>query len=81
MSESLPDTVDVVVRGTCLTESIIAVAYSRSGFSVLNLDRNMFYGGDWASFNLTTISEWVEQEKKAPDGEVDVSKYSDKLTE
>ncbi|VDO61494.1 unnamed protein product [Heligmosomoides polygyrus] len=81
MSESLPDTVDVVVLGTGLTESIIAAACSRSGFSVLHLDRNKFYGGDWASFNLTTIGDWVEQQKKAPDGEVDVSKYSDKLTE
>lgn len=42
MSESLPDTVDVVVLGTGLTESIIAAACSRSGFSVLHLDRLVF---------------------------------------
>ncbi|WKY00297.1 hypothetical protein Q1695_014837 [Nippostrongylus brasiliensis] len=81
MSESLPDSVDVIVLGTGLTESIIAAACSRSGLSVLHLDRNKFYGGDWASFNLTTIGDWVEQQQKAPEAEADVSKYGDKLAD
>ncbi|EYC05587.1 hypothetical protein Y032_0081g1462 [Ancylostoma ceylanicum] len=81
MTESLPDSVDVVVLGTGLTESIIAAACSRSGLSVLHLDRNKFYGGDWSSFNLSTINDWVEQQKKASEAEADVSKYKDKVTD
>uniref|UniRef100_A0A7I4Z8X8 Rab proteins geranylgeranyltransferase component A n=1 Tax=Haemonchus contortus TaxID=6289 RepID=A0A7I4Z8X8_HAECO len=81
MSESLPDSVDVIVLGTGLTESIIAAACSRSGFNVLHLDRNKFYGGDWASFNLTTIGDWVEQQKKPAEAEADISKYADKLSD
>uniref|UniRef100_A0A158P7V7 Rab proteins geranylgeranyltransferase component A n=1 Tax=Angiostrongylus cantonensis TaxID=6313 RepID=A0A158P7V7_ANGCA len=79
MSESLPDSVDVVVLGTGLTESIVAAACSRTGLSVLHLDRNKFYGGDWASFNLTTIADWVEEQQKNLVDEVDVSKYHNKL--
>ncbi|KAJ1365466.1 hypothetical protein KIN20_025780 [Parelaphostrongylus tenuis] len=80
MSESLPDNVDVIVLGTGLTESIIAAACSRTGLSVLHLDRNKFYGGDWASFNLSTINDWVEQQNVSKD-EVDISKYHGKLEE
>ncbi|VDO54638.1 unnamed protein product [Haemonchus placei] len=76
MSESLPDSVDVIVLGTGLTESIIAAACSRSGFNVLHLDRNKFYGGDWASFNLTTIGDW-----KPAEAEADISKYAEKLSD
>ncbi|KJH52897.1 GDP dissociation inhibitor [Dictyocaulus viviparus] len=81
MSESLPDSVDVVVLGTGLVESIIAAACSRTGLSVLHLDRNKFYGGNWASFNLSTINDWVEQQKKSPETEVDTSKYQHELAE
>ncbi|KAK6038617.1 hypothetical protein COOONC_23878, partial [Cooperia oncophora] len=35
---------------------------------------NKFYGGDWASFNLTTIGDW-----KPAEAEADISKYNDKL--
>ncbi|MFH4983577.1 hypothetical protein AB6A40_010286 [Gnathostoma spinigerum] len=59
-SESLPSDVDVIVYGTGLPESIIAGACARSGMTVLHLDRNSYYGGIWASFNLHTINEWTD---------------------
>lgn len=38
-----------------LTESIIAAAASRIGKTVLHLDKNDYYGGFWASFNLEAL--------------------------
>ncbi|CAI4222264.1 unnamed protein product [Auanema sp. JU1783] len=65
--EKLPESVDVIVLGTGLLESVIAAACSRSGLSVLHLDRTEFYGGDWSSFNLRSINEWltVNSEEKS----------------
>ncbi|CAJ0930019.1 unnamed protein product, partial [Mesorhabditis belari] len=64
MDDSLPDHVDVVIVGTGLPEAILAAACSRSGLSVLHLDRNPFYGENWASFNLNTLDEWIGENKK-----------------
>lgn len=46
-----------------MTESIIAAALSRVGKSVLHLDINEHYGGDWASFNLENLEIWIENLK------------------
>ncbi|VDN02040.1 unnamed protein product [Thelazia callipaeda] len=60
----LPEYFDVVILGTGLPECIIAAACARSGLSVLHLDRNDYYGGLWASFNLQQIHHWLENESK-----------------
>lgn len=59
--DQLPEDVDVVILGTGLPESILAGACARSGLSVLHLDRNDYYGGAWASFNLKTIGDWIRK--------------------
>lgn len=42
-----------------LTESIFAAAASRVGKTVLHIDANDYYGGQWASFNLESIQTFV----------------------
>jgi RAB protein geranylgeranyltransferase component A len=43
---------DVIICGTGLVESIVSCAASRCGLEVLHLDRNDYYGSNFASFNL-----------------------------
>lgn len=61
MADSLPAELDVVVLGTGLQEAIIAAAYSRIGKKVLHVDRNNYYGGDWASFSFSGLLSWIEE--------------------
>lgn len=60
MSNFLETEFDLLVIGTGLTESIVAAAASRIGKSVLHIDPNEFYGGYWASFNLSSLRSFVE---------------------
>lgn len=62
--DELPGSVDVVVLGTGLPESIIAAACARTGLSVLHLDRNDYYGDLWSSFNLRTIHDWITKDNR-----------------
>lgn len=57
---NIPDHVDVIVLGTGLTNSIIAAACSRIGKSVLHLDKNSYYGDDWASFTFQQLIDWIK---------------------
>lgn len=66
MAEDLPDEFDIVVIGTGMPESILAAAFARIGQSVLHIDRNGYYSGQWASFSLKAIEEWVK-ESQAPE--------------
>jgi Rab proteins geranylgeranyltransferase component A len=50
----------VIVIGTGLEESIVAAAAARNGHTVLHIDSNDFYGGQWAAFTLDGIQKWVE---------------------
>ncbi|XP_061164186.1 rab proteins geranylgeranyltransferase component A 2-like [Saccostrea echinata] len=68
MAEDLPDEFDVVVIGTGMPESILAAAYARIGQSVLHIDRNPYYSGQWASFSLKSIEEWVQTAQTPEDG-------------
>ncbi|KAI9734418.1 MAG: Rab proteins geranylgeranyltransferase component A [Claussenomyces sp. TS43310] len=58
--ESLSETPwDVVIAGTGLQQSLLALALSRSDKKVLHLDENDFYGGAEAAFSLQEAEEWV----------------------
>lgn len=46
---------------TGLNESIVAAAASRVGKTVLHIDANDYYGGQWASFNLESIQSFVSK--------------------
>ncbi|XP_025085807.1 rab proteins geranylgeranyltransferase component A 2-like isoform X2 [Pomacea canaliculata] len=65
MASDLPSDFDIVVLGTGLQESILAAAFSRIGLKVLHIDRNDYYGGPWASFNLQGVDKWIIQKQSA----------------
>ncbi|GIX75543.1 rab proteins geranylgeranyltransferase component A 1 [Caerostris extrusa] len=61
--EELPNYFDVIIVGTGMPECIIAAAAARIGKKVLHLDRNGYYGGDWASFSYDKFLEWMDDVK------------------
>ncbi|XP_041457852.1 rab proteins geranylgeranyltransferase component A 2-like isoform X2 [Lytechinus variegatus] len=63
--DELPSEYDDIVIGTGVQESIIAAALARNGHKVLHLDRNDFYSGEWASFHLKGILDWIKKNKSA----------------
>ncbi|KAK4507925.1 hypothetical protein PRZ48_001660 [Zasmidium cellare] len=65
--ESLNDTQwDVVISGTGLPQSLLALALSRSGKKILHVDRNDYYGGDEAALSLSEADEWAKKHASEP---------------
>ncbi|KAF4635413.1 hypothetical protein G7Y89_g2682 [Cudoniella acicularis] len=63
--ESLSDTKwDVVISGTGLQNSLLALALSRSDKKILHVDQNDYYGGAEAAFSLQEVGEWVDKVQK-----------------
>jgi len=79
MSDTLPSEFDVVVVGTGLVESMVAAAASRMGHTTLHVDTANFYGGDWASFTLTGLQEWIKDTNNFEAGEIPLPPASDLL--
>ncbi|KAG8528645.1 uncharacterized protein KY384_006332 [Bacidia gigantensis] len=60
--ESLNNTTwDIVLSGTGLPNSLLALALSRSGKKVLHHDEHEFYGGSEAALSLEEAEVWVER--------------------
>lgn len=59
----LPSRVDCIIIGTGLVNSIFAAACSRIGKTVLHLDKNNYYGDDWASFTFQQLLDWIKRNK------------------
>ncbi|KAF7191428.1 Rab proteins geranylgeranyltransferase component A [Pseudocercospora fuligena] len=57
---------DVVISGTGLPQSLLALALSRSGKKILHIDRNEYYGGDEAALSLQEAEEWCAKHKPSP---------------
>ncbi|KAI8262992.1 Rab proteins geranylgeranyltransferase component A [Colletotrichum sp. SAR11_239] len=58
--ESLAEnTWDVIIHGTGLQQSLLALALSRSGKQILHLDPNEYYGGPEAAFSLQEMEDWA----------------------
>ncbi|KAJ5367937.1 uncharacterized protein N7496_007697 [Penicillium cataractarum] len=57
---------DVIIAGTGLDQSLLALALSRSGKKVLHLDQNSYYGGSEAAFSLDEASEWMNSVNQHP---------------
>ncbi|KAK7085434.1 hypothetical protein SK128_008584 [Halocaridina rubra] len=77
MEVELPTEYDVIVVGTGFVECIVAAASARVGKKVLHIDKNDYYGGQWASFSLQGMEEWIEaseQQEKANETVHDVAK-------
>ncbi|KAI8385015.1 GDP dissociation inhibitor [Radiomyces spectabilis] len=51
---------DVIVLGTGLVESILAGSLARIGKTVLHLDSNPYYGGNWSVLNFRDLLSWVK---------------------
>ncbi|RUS81551.1 hypothetical protein EGW08_010681, partial [Elysia chlorotica] len=60
-NEDLPKEFDIIILGTGLTTTITAAAFSPIGLKVLHLDRNDYYGGLFANFNLDAIEVWKQK--------------------
>ncbi|KAF7592095.1 Rab proteins geranylgeranyltransferase component A [Aspergillus hancockii] len=58
---------DVTISGTGLAQSLLALALSRSGKKVLHVDRNSYYGGFEAAFNLQEAQEWASRVNSEPE--------------
>ncbi|KAI9804933.1 MAG: Rab proteins geranylgeranyltransferase component A [Piccolia ochrophora] len=60
--ESLAETTwDVLISGTGLQQSLLALALSRSGKKILHVDKNDFYGGPDAAFSLQEAEKWMSR--------------------
>ncbi|KAK4695870.1 hypothetical protein P7C71_g1955, partial [Lecanoromycetidae sp. Uapishka_2] len=67
--ESLSDTVwDVVLSGTGLPQSLLALALSRSGKKILHIDKNDYYGGSEAALSLQEVESWAGRVEKLGEG-------------
>ncbi|KAI9054347.1 hypothetical protein LZ554_001511 [Drepanopeziza brunnea f. sp. 'monogermtubi'] len=65
--ESLSQTKwDVVISGTGLQHSLLALALSRSNKKILHVDPNEYYGGAEAAFSLQEVDQWVEKVNQDP---------------
>ncbi|OJD35310.1 rab geranylgeranyl transferase escort protein [Diplodia corticola] len=60
--ESLSETRwDVLIAGTGVEQSLLALALSRSDKKVLHVDKNDFYGGPQAAFSLQEVEAWAKR--------------------
>ncbi|KFZ03238.1 hypothetical protein V502_11116 [Pseudogymnoascus sp. VKM F-4520 (FW-2644)] len=57
---------DVVIEGTGLQQSLLALALSRSDKKVLHVDGNNYYGGPEAAFSLQEAEAWAESLAATP---------------
>ncbi|KKY14716.1 putative rab geranylgeranyl transferase escort protein [Diplodia seriata] len=60
--ESLSETRwDVLIAGTGVEQSLLALALSRSDKKILHVDKNDFYGGPQAAFSLQEVEAWAKR--------------------
>ncbi|KAF2177181.1 hypothetical protein K469DRAFT_378932 [Zopfia rhizophila CBS 207.26] len=52
---------DVLIVGTGIQQSLLALALSRSGKKILHIDPNDYYGGAEAAFSLQEAEEWANK--------------------
>ncbi|KAF2237803.1 hypothetical protein EV356DRAFT_509683 [Viridothelium virens] len=57
---------DIVISGTGLQQSLLALALSRTEKKILHIDKNGFYGGSETALSLQEAQEWVEKIKNTP---------------
>ncbi|ETI23395.1 hypothetical protein G647_05196 [Cladophialophora carrionii CBS 160.54] len=60
--ETLSDELwDLVIAGTSIPQSLLALSLSRSGKKILHVDRRSYYGGDDAGLSLQDAENWVQE--------------------
>ncbi|MES1922166.1 hypothetical protein MHBO_003683, partial [Bonamia ostreae] len=50
---------DVIIEGTGFVQSLLSAAIAKIGKSVLHIDRNLYYGQDFATFSLKQFLNWI----------------------
>lgn len=75
MMDDLPVDHDVIVVGTGMPESIVAAAVARIGQRILHLDKEAHYGSLWASYNLTSLREWMFNQRTPLQEDTDASSF------
>ncbi|KAF2434865.1 hypothetical protein EJ08DRAFT_627082 [Tothia fuscella] len=55
---------DVVIAGTGIQQSLLALALSRSEKRILHVDKNDYYGGAEAALSLQEAESWVQSVQK-----------------
>eukprot|EP00762_Andalucia_godoyi_P001849 ANDGO_06025.mRNA.1 Guanosine nucleotide diphosphate dissociation inhibitor 1 len=65
---------DAIVLGTGLSECVISGLLSVSGYKVLHVDRNNFYGGACASLNLQQLYQQVRGSEEKPPASLGLSR-------
>lgn len=56
---------EVIIVGTGLTQSILAAALCRVGYTVLHVDENAYYGGAESSLTWDELIEWTKSHSKS----------------
>ncbi|TAQ85966.1 hypothetical protein B7494_g5714 [Chlorociboria aeruginascens] len=51
----------IMIEGTGLQQSLLALALSRSDKKILHIDQNEYYGDSEAAFSLQEVAAWVEK--------------------
>ncbi|EPQ62605.1 Bgt-4613 [Blumeria graminis f. sp. tritici] len=63
--ESLSETTwDILICGTGLQNSLLALALSRSKKKILHVDSKKYYGNNEAAFSLQELDDWVTEAQK-----------------
>ncbi|RMZ03750.1 hypothetical protein D0862_05544 [Hortaea werneckii] len=52
---------DVIISGTGLPQSLLALALSRFDLRILHVDHNGYYGGNEAAFALSEAEDWAQK--------------------
>ncbi|ORY18694.1 GDP dissociation inhibitor-domain-containing protein [Clohesyomyces aquaticus] len=69
---------DLLIVGTGLPQSLLALALSRSGKKILHIDQNDYYGGPEAAFSLQEVEEWgkglADDPSSAPFSSISITK-------
>lgn len=61
-TDKLPSSVDVVVMGTGLSESMVSASLSRVGKKILHIDKNNYYASHWTTFSFKDLHDWCQDE-------------------
>ncbi|KAM1261466.1 hypothetical protein ACFX14_026703 [Malus domestica] len=69
-------TFDLIVVGTGLPATVIAAAASAAGKTVLHLDRNHFYGSQFASLHLDQLTSFINSHATPPSTIIDTTSTS-----
>ncbi|KAK6350341.1 Rab proteins geranylgeranyltransferase component A [Orbilia brochopaga] len=69
---------DAVISGTGLRESLLAAALARAGKKVLHVDKNPYYGDEYAALSLAELEAWATNTRSGRLKSVEFRKHETK---